>query len=61
MEAGLFDPVEIDEVARGVKGRRSDLLRQAVQDAKASGCSKSDVARKLGVSKRTVDRYWLRC
>lgn len=58
METGLFEPASADEAVRGLKGQRSDQLRQSVLDAQASGDSKAEVARKLGVSTRTVTRYW---
>lgn len=60
MDAGLFEPISADEAERGLKGQRSDQLRQSVLDAQASGDNKAEVARKLGVSTRTVTRYWLK-
>lgn len=60
IQSGRLQPMSVDEVVRGVKGLQADQTRKAVQDAQAVGDSKADVARKLGLSSRTVDRYWLK-
>lgn len=60
IQAGRLEPMTVHEVEKGVKGLQADQTRQAVQDAQAAGDSKAVVARKLGLSSRTVDRYWLK-
>ena len=57
-QSGRLEPMTVQEVGKGVKGLQADQTRKAVQDAQTVGDSKADVARKLGLSSRTVDRYW---
>jgi transcriptional regulator with XRE-family HTH domain len=58
IDSGRLKPISEGEAVKGVKGLQADQTRQAVQQAQASGEGKAEVARKLGLSSRTVDRYW---
>ncbi|TRO38239.1 helix-turn-helix domain-containing protein [Pseudomonas putida] len=52
---------EIDpDSFRGVRGKRAEHSRAAIQALQAEGLAKMEIARKLGVSRATVDRYWLK-
>lgn len=57
LRLGALEPMGATDVTKGIKGQRSDQLRQAVQNAKASGLSNKEIARNLNVSIRTVERY----
>ncbi|WP_457933572.1 helix-turn-helix domain-containing protein [Pseudomonas sp. SA195] len=58
IQDGRLEPMNAGDVGRGIKGMQADQTRRAVQDAQARGDRKADVSRKLGLSSRTVDRYW---
>jgi len=58
LSAGRFDPVTQDDARRGIRGQRADVTRDSVDRMQAEGMSKDEVARKLGVTLRTVQRYW---
>lgn len=60
IESGALSPVSADQAARGVRGRRADAMHDEIQRLQAEGISKPDIARKLGVTIRTVDRHWKR-
>ncbi|VXC54335.1 conserved hypothetical protein [Pseudomonas sp. 8BK] len=60
LEAGRLEPVAEEYVIRGVKGQRADSTRDAVIRLQGEGLSKEEIARKLGVGRRTVYRYWLK-
>jgi transcriptional regulator with XRE-family HTH domain len=50
---------EVDTTARqGVRGKRAEITRKAVQALQLEGITKTDIARKLGVGSTTVDRHW---
>lgn len=56
---GSVSPLEIKPVDRA-PGRVADALerREQVQRLKASGMTKAQVARELGISKQTAARHW---
>lgn len=56
---GSVSPLEIKPIDRA-PGRVADALerREQVQRLKASGMTKAEVARKLGISKQTAARHW---
>ncbi|WP_339493421.1 helix-turn-helix domain-containing protein [Pseudomonas sp. EA_35y_Pfl1_P108] len=43
---------------QGVRGRKAEMNRKAVQSLKLEGLTKIEVARKLGIGTTTVDRHW---
>jgi len=45
---------------RGVRGKRAEDNRVAVQALQAEGLAKMAIVRKLGISRATVDRYWVK-
>lgn len=57
IEAGKLDAVGANEAARG-EGKRADETRNEIRRLQAAGSAKADIARKLGVAIRTVDRHW---
>lgn len=59
IEAGLLSNVPNHRAIRGVRGKRADDNRSAIQALQVAGFAKTEVVRKLGVSRATVDRYWL--
>ncbi|WP_040267302.1 helix-turn-helix domain-containing protein [Pseudomonas rhodesiae] len=60
IEAGLLRNVANHRAIRGVRGKRADDNRSAIQALQVAGLAKTEVVRKLGVSRSTVDRYWLK-
>lgn len=60
VSAGRFDPVTQDDARRGVRGQKADVTRDSVMRMQDEGLSKEEVARRLGVTLRTVQRYWLK-
>ncbi|MCF4985162.1 helix-turn-helix domain-containing protein [Pseudomonas syringae pv. syringae] len=44
----------------GVRGKRAELTRKSIQDLQAEGYTKTEVVRKLGVGRSTVDRNWMK-
>jgi transcriptional regulator with XRE-family HTH domain len=55
----LRSEIDLDSF-RGVRGKRAEENRMAIESAQAEGLAKMDVVRKLGVSRATVDRYWVK-
>ncbi len=52
---------EVQEAASGgVRGKRADETRTAVQRLQAEGCKKMEIVRQLGIGRTTVDRYWIK-
>lgn len=43
----------------GVRGKRANDTRTAVQQLQAEGRAKMEVVRELGIGRTTVDRYWI--
>jgi len=60
VSAGRFDPVTQDDARRGIRGQKADVTRDSVMRMQHEGLSKEEVARRLGVTLRTVQRYWLK-
>lgn len=60
LEAGRIDPVTEEHVSRGVNGQRADTTRESVVRLQREGLSKEEIARKLGVGRSTVYRYWVK-
>lgn len=60
LESGRLEPVAEKYVIRGVKGQKADTTRDAVIRLQGEGLSKEEIARKLGVGRRTVYRYWVK-
>lgn len=58
LEAGRFDPVSPEDAARGIRGLKADATRNETFRLQAEGFSKTEIARQLGVTVRTVERYW---
>ena len=46
------------EAIRGVRGKRAEDNRLAIQALQAEGLAKMEIVRRLGLSRATVDRYW---
>lgn len=58
LSAGRFDPVTQDGARRGIRGQKAEATRDSIHRMQAEGLSKDEAARKLGVTLRTVQRYW---
>ncbi|MNG35323.1 hypothetical protein D3C84_1220300 [compost metagenome] len=58
LNAGRLNPVAADDAIRGVRGQKADSTRDAVLRLQGEGLSKEEVAKKLDVGLRTVQRYW---
>lgn len=58
LEAGRLEPVSAECVSRGVRGQRADSTCESVVRLQREGLGKEEIARKLGVGRRTVYRYW---
>ncbi|MEQ4311746.1 helix-turn-helix transcriptional regulator [Pseudomonas syringae] len=43
---------------QGVRGKRAENNRKAVQSLQSEGRTKTEIARKLGIGTTTVDRHW---
>lgn len=51
---------ETDNAAsQGVRGKRAEANRKAIQSLKSEGLTKTEIARKLGIGTTTVDRHWI--
>lgn len=46
------------QAIRGVRGKRANDNRLAIQALQAAGLAKMEIVRRLGLSRATVDRYW---
>lgn len=57
LAAGLFEPMPRAEAARGVRGQRANFVRDEAIRLQALGLSNAKIAKKLGVTIRTVQRY----
>ncbi|MDY0834187.1 helix-turn-helix domain-containing protein [Pseudomonas sp. SED1] len=44
--------------SQGVRGKRAEDNRKAIQSLRSEGLTKAEIVRKLGVGRTTVDRYW---
>ena len=44
--------------SQGVRGKRADDNKKAIQSLQSEGLTKIEIVRKLGVGRTTVDRYW---
>lgn len=60
LEAGRFEPVTSKDAARGIRGQKADATRDETRRLQTEGLSKADIARQLGVTVRTVERYWVK-
>ncbi|WP_036993691.1 helix-turn-helix domain-containing protein [Metapseudomonas furukawaii] len=58
IDAGRFDRVAPEDAARGIRGRKADETRDETRRLQAEGFKKPEIARRLGVTVRTIDRYW---
>lgn len=58
--AGRLRSSPQESAARGVRGKRADETMEAVRKLQAEGLAKMVVVRQLGVSRSTVDKYWLK-
>lgn len=58
LATGRLEPVAEEYVSRGVKGQRADSTRESVVRLQREGLGKEEIARKLGVGRTTVYRYW---
>lgn len=59
IQTGRLSSEVQSEAARGVRGRRATETGEAVRKLQTGGMTKMEVVRALGVSRSTVDRYWL--
>lgn len=60
LELGLLGSTLQESAVRGVRGKRADDTKEAVRRLQAEGHAKMVVVRHLGVSRSTVDKYWLK-
>lgn len=58
IDAGRFERVAPEEAARGIRGRKADETRDETRRLQAAGLAKPEIARRLGVTIRTINRYW---
>lgn len=58
-KAGVLKPVSEKSVAQGLKGKRAEETQTRVERLQGTGLSKNEIAKTLGVSMRTVGRYWI--
>lgn len=58
-KAGVLKPVSEKSAAQGLKGKRAEETQAGVERLQAAGFSKNVIAKTLGVSMRTVGRYWI--
>lgn len=58
--AGQLHSEHQDAAAAGVRGKRADETRAAVQQLQADGWAKMQIVRQLGIGRTTVDRYWIK-
>ncbi|MDD1965915.1 helix-turn-helix domain-containing protein [Pseudomonas putida] len=49
-----------ESAVRGVRGKRADETMGAVRKLQAEGLAKMMVVRQLGISRSTVDKYWVK-
>lgn len=60
IEVGSLGGALQTSAVRGVRGKRADETMEAVRKLQAEGLAKMVVVRQLGVSRSTVDKYWLK-
>ncbi|BCS45647.1 MULTISPECIES: transcriptional regulator [Pseudomonas syringae group genomosp. 2] len=60
IELGRLGGALQTSAVRGVRGKRADETMGAVRKLQAEGLAKMVVVRQLGVSRSTVDKYWLK-
>lgn len=60
IELGRLGRALQNSAVRGVRGKRADETMEAVRKLQAEGHPKMVVVRQLGVSRSTVDKYWLK-
>ncbi|MFC5694883.1 helix-turn-helix domain-containing protein [Pseudomonas sp. GCM10022186] len=58
IDAGRFERVALEDAARGIRGRKADETRDETRRLQADGLTKPEIARRLGVTVRTIRRYW---
>ncbi len=58
LDEGRFEPVPLEAAMRGIRGQKADATRDGVRQLQTEGLSKPEIAKKLGVSVRTIRRYW---
>ncbi|CRM19243.1 transcriptional regulator [Pseudomonas sp. 35 E 8] len=58
--SGRLGSSPVGSAVRGVRGKRADETMEAVRKLQAEGHPKMLVVRQLGVSRSTVDKYWLK-
>lgn len=59
IDSGVLSSEVNHEAIRGVRGKRAEDNRIAIQALQAKGLAKMEVVRRLGLSRATIDRYWL--
>lgn len=57
LSAGLFEPIPILEATRGIRGQRANFVRNEALRLQNLGLTNAEIAKKLGVTIRTVQRY----
>lgn len=60
LAAGRFVSFAQEDAIRGIRGRKADATRDGVMSMQAEGLHKEEIARRLGVTLRTVQRYWIK-
>ncbi|OLU16985.1 hypothetical protein BVH01_10515 [Pseudomonas sp. PA1(2017)] len=59
-KAGVWNPVTRKSAAQGLKGSKAEMTQAKVARLQGAGLSQAQAAKTLGVSMRTVGRYWLK-
>lgn len=59
IEAGKLSSSPDENAHRGVRGTRAESTRKSIQALQAEGLTKTEVVRRLGVGRTTVNRYWI--
>lgn len=57
ISAGQHDEATSEQAQRGMRGQKADRTRAEIELMYAAGSTRGEIARQLGISTRTVDRY----
>ena len=60
LDSGRLEPFSQEDVVRGIRGQKADATRDETRRLQSEGLSKAEIARKLDVTVRTVERYWIK-
>lgn len=58
VSAGVLRSESDFSANKGVRGKRTEANRNAIRLLQSQGFTKTEISRKLGIGKTTVDRHW---